>query len=38
MHESSLPNFDAVWGYDEPELSGQRFRALLPEARAAFHF
>lgn len=34
-HESSLPDFDALWDYDHPAKTEAAFRALLPQAEAS---
>jgi len=34
-HNSTLPDFDALWDYDQPAQTEAAFRALLPEAQAS---
>ena len=35
IHDSTLPDFDALWDYDQPVQTEAAFRALLPEAQAS---
>jgi hypothetical protein len=36
-YDSTLPDFDALWDYDQPTPTEAVFHALLPQAQASGH-